>query len=312
MAYKLIVNNKEIEHVSGLEWSDNLEDCANIFNFSSDERFEAGSQFAFFDGKELVIQGVITQIKQQKAGLYTYTGYDFGFYLNKNSIVKQFRTPVNIADAFEILCREYAIPYEKMPQINATVKDIYKNRVLASVFKELLEIANAKIGKKYYFTCVKGKFELKQYEYREDCVFKLSDYYYTSSFNTLNNPDITISMEDLKNQVMVVNSGDKLVKKHIEKDLNNIKQYGLLQGVEVIDADKNNNLMRLALNKLSELNRLKTTISLSMLGDYRLRKGTIIPIKNKELGLDGNYLIKSSVHTIDSNKENINVVLEQV
>lgn len=117
MSYKLIVNNNEIQHISGLNWSDNLEDCANILSFTTDEQFEVGSQFALMSDNNLVMQGVLTDFHQSKRSLFDYTGYDCGFYLMKNKIVKQFRTPTRIDLAFEILCRDFQIPYGNIPQL---------------------------------------------------------------------------------------------------------------------------------------------------------------------------------------------------
>lgn len=307
---KLLINGKEIEHVGPIEWTDDLDSIANTISFSTDIQIEVGSKFALMDGKNTVLTGILATYTQNEPNLFQYGGYDFGFYLNKNSIIKQFNG-MKISDAFKRLCQEYNIPVGAIPQLNATVKKIYKNAVLSEVFKEFLELAESKLkADYYYFTCADGKFNVKKYEVNEDLNGFVGDIFSIASTDCLMSPSITVSMEDLRNQVIVTdNASDKVKKILTVKNSASISKYGLLQHVEQIDTDKNNNFNGIANNKLSELNKLKTTIDITMFGNKDMHKGVIMPVNNADLSLSGDYLIKSSRHVIDGTKEVVNTSL---
>lgn len=301
---KLLINGKELEHVGPIEWADDLDSNANTISFNADVQIEIGSKFALMDGKETVLTGIIATYTQNEPNLFQYGGYDFGFYLNKNSIIRQFNG-MKISDAFNSLCQEYKIPVGTIPPLNATVKKIYKNAVLSDVFREFLELAEKKLkADYYYFTCADGKFNIKKYTVNEDLNGFVGDVFSIASTDSLMSPSITVSMEDLRNQVIVTdNASDKITKKVLVKNSASISKYGLLQHIEQIDTDKNNNLSGVANNKISELNKLKTTIDITMFGNKDMHKGVIMPVNNADLSLSGDYLIKSSRHVIDGTKE---------
>lgn len=307
---KLLINGEVLEHTGPIEWGDNLEDIANTISFSSDEQIAPGSQFVLMDDTTHVMSGIVSDYTQNKANEFVYAGYDFGFYLNKNSIIKQFNS-MKISDAFNKLCSEFNIPVGEIPSMSTTVKKIYKGVNLSDVFKEFLELHTAKTGADYYyFTCRDGSFSVKKYEINEDLRGVVNDIMAIKSTDTLMSPSISVSMAELKNQIIVTdNSSDKISKLVKVNDAQSIAKYGLLQHVESVDTNKSNNLAGVAQNKLNELNQLQTTIDLTMLGNCEMHKGVIMPINNDELGLSGDYLIKSSRHNIDSVKEVVTVSL---
>jgi len=90
-----------------------------------------------------------------------------------------------------------------------------------------------------------------------------------------------------------------------------INTYGLLTCIETVDTNKQNNLSKLADNKLKELNKIKEEISLSLIADYRVSKGKLIDFNNTDYGLNNTYLIKSASHNIDSKQEIVNVSIEK-
>lgn len=309
---KLLIDGEVLEHAYPIEWSDDLTTVANTISFTTDEQIKIGSKFALMDGQNQIFTGVISEYTQNKLNEFSYAGYDFGFYLNKNSIIKQFNG-MKISDAFKKLCSDFNIPVGEIPDLNTTVKKIYKNVILADVFRELLELATAKTGNKsYYFTCIDGKFNIKKYELNEDLSGIVGDIFTINAIDSIMSPSISVSMEDLKNRVVVTdNDTDKISKQVTLSDSESISKYGLLQHIEQVDTDKKNNFSQIAKSKLAELNQLKTTIDLTMLGDYRMHKGVVLPVTNSDYSLSGDYLIKSSKHTITSTKETVTVSLEK-
>lgn len=308
----LLINGEALPHVGPIEWGDDLSNVANTISFTTDEQLQPGSSFALMDENIEVMTGIISEYSQSERNKFQYAGYDFGFYLNKNSIIKQFNGS-KISDAYKMLCNDFNIPAGDIPTMSSTVKKIYKNVVLADVFREFLELHKAKTGEDYYyFTCIDGRFNVKKYELNENLKGIVDGIYAYDSTLTIMSPNITVSMEDLKNRVIVTdNSSDKISKRITVSNSDSISKYGLLQHVEAVDTNKTNNLSKVANNKLAELNRLKTTIDLTMLGNYEMHKGVIIPIENEELSLSGDYLIKSSRHSLNGVKELVSVSLER-
>ena len=309
--HELLINGEVVPHVQNVEWADDLDNAASTISFTTDEQIEPGAVFVLLYNENTVLTGIVTEYTQNDPNLFQYGGYDFGFYLNKNSIIKQFNG-ITIYNAFKQLCNDFAIPIGSIAALSSTVKKIYKNTVISDVFNELLELNTAKTGKDcYYYTCASGSFELKKFELIEDLTGYNGSVMTIDSIKTIASPSVSVSMEDLKNKVVITdNKSDTVSKLVTVSDSMSISKYGLLQHVEQVDPEKENNLTTIAKTKLAELNQLKTTIDLTMLGDYRMRKGVIMPVTNERLQLEGDYLIKSSRHSITSSTETVTVSLQ--
>lgn len=122
---------------------------------------------------------------------------------------------------------------------------------------------------------------------------------------------VTHSFQELKNRVIYTDNNEKSLKRVFRESADSIRTYGLLTNIETVDTKKTNNLDKLAQDKLNELNRVNDTITLSMLGDFNVRKGVVIPLTINQYGLNGTYLIKKVTHTIDNQKEVVNFEIEQ-
>ncbi|MCD8025090.1 MAG: hypothetical protein LUE64_06100 [Candidatus Gastranaerophilales bacterium] len=309
-AYKYLINGAEVKNIISPEWSDDLKNYANTFSFSTDSTYEIGSMFQIIteDG-EIVLKGIITDFEQNELNIFQYSGFDCGFYINQNEIIEQFKK-IKISDAITKLCQNYEIPVGTIPEMTSTVTEIFKDKTLSEVFNQLIEYAKSKgCIKDIYSTCAKGKFEILSYETIEDLTGYVGIFSMQSQ-KTISSPSIKVSMQDLKNRVIIADSSDKKLTRITVSDSESISKYGLLQDVETLDTTKANNLSKIASNKLTELNKLSKSISMTMLGDYRMHKGVIMPIECDEFGFKGNFLITSSKHTIDGQKELVSVAVE--
>jgi len=310
MSYKYIIDGVEVENLINPEWSDDLNNYANTFSFSTYSTYEIGSMFQMVtDTGEIVLKGIITDFEQNQANVFQYSGYDCGFYINQNEIIEQFKK-IPISDAFKKLCSNYNIPVGTIPAMSSTVTEIFKDRTLSDVFTELLEYAKKKgCIKDVYFTCAKGRFDILSYETKTDLIGSDS-VFSAKSEKTINAPSIKVSMQDLKNRVIIADNSDKNRKRVTVSNSTSISKYGLLQDVETVDTSKTNNLSKIASEKLKELNKLSKTISMTMLGDYRMHKGVIMPIDCDLYGIKGNFLITQSKHSITGEIEKVSVTLE--
>ena len=325
--YKFLLNNtKDItDNVVKLSYSESLDDFASSFNFEyvSDEFEGLGitssvnnktvlNQLKILKNNKPVYVGYITDEEHTTdKNKFNYYGFDVGFYLNKNEVIKQFRNR-NIGDAIRELCKEYQINIETMPKFNQRVSKFYKDVIFSDVVKELLQFERDKGGRDdFYVDCKGGAFTIREYEYNENLGAVIANNIALDSFQTINNVHIKQSMQELKNRVIYTDNDKKSAYKVMRQDRNSISTYGLLTDIERVDTKKENNLEALAIKKLDELNKIAKTISLSMLGDERAKKGIVIPLNISEYGLNGTYLITNITHNITSHDEAIDISVKK-
>lgn len=74
--------------------------------------------------EEIVFQGIIVAEKQSGTNKYTYTCFDYCFYLNKSEIEIQFNG-VSGLDAIKVVCSENNVPLGNVADIKTKIKKIY-------------------------------------------------------------------------------------------------------------------------------------------------------------------------------------------
>lgn len=322
--YKFLLNNTDITNdILNFSYTENLEDVATSFNFSSLEDFDITSNV---NGKDVLNQisiidkdtnttcyiGYIFDVEHTvDKRKYNYSGFDVGVYLNKNEVIKQFKN-ANIGDAIEALCGEYQVNWASKPTFKANVSKIYKDVVFADILKEFLELEKTKGGANdLYIDCKRGMLNILKYQLEPNLSSLIANHIQVNSHDSIADVRTTKSILELKNRVIYSNNDAKSVYQVKEENVNSIATYGLLTTIETIDTNKNNNLKQLAKTKLNELDKITETYSIDkILGDYRIGKGKLIPLNIPIYNLVGNYLIKSATHNIDSKKELINVDID--
>ncbi len=162
-----------------------------------------------------------------------------------------------------------------------------------------------------YIDCKRGQLNILKYQLEPNLSSLIANHIQVSSHDSIAEVRTTKSIQELKNRVIYTNNDAKSTYRVVKDDVASINKYGLLTAVETIDTNKNNNLSQLAVNKLDELKKINETYSIDkMLGDYRIGKGKLIPLKIPTYSLIGKYLIKSTTHNIDNKKEIVNMELD--
>jgi len=317
--YDFYISDVKVNDLADLTYDENLDDVASSFSFSALHDYgittndklnsfkicEKGKKNAFYCGYITTCEHTSDKNK------WNYSGYDVGFYLNKNEVLIQFSN-VNIGDAIEKLCSEYQISLKNKPEFKNKVSKIYKDALFSDILKELLQLESDKTGRKnLYIDCKSGNLNIKEYSIEQNLSAKITENFLVNSHETISNISVKNSIEELKNRVIYTDNNEKSTKKMIATDNDSVKCYGLLTQVESIDTSKNNNLQSLAKKKLKELNQVNSEMSLSLLCDYRVAKGKIIDLDVKEYGLNGLYVIISCRHAITSNKDVANISIKK-
>ena len=98
---------------------------------------------------------------------------------------------------------------------------------------------------------------------------------------------------------------------NLQAENENMQKYGILNHIEEVEAKTDGEYIKIANKRLEELNKVTDSLSLTLLGDYQMHRGVVIPLKREDLNLNDRYLIKSSNHTISDSKETVNITIEK-
>ena len=295
------------------------------FDFTTSEKLELPTfieLYSEFD-KKSIFKGIVTKIYQNTKEYYQYLGYDWGFYLEKNSTIRQFKN-ATISEAICQLCKEYQLNVRLMPDIKYTINKTYIRESLSDILFDLYKNAVDKGFKDtFYFDCTDGHVNLTQYRTNNNLKGYIANIFSIDSINNIESFAITRDAEDLKNRVVVYcpvppnkkkgtqTQKTSYSKKYVLPNNKSIEKYGLLSYAEEVDDDKKVNYANIAEKKLNELLKVQDSISLNMIADYHMRKGVITTINNELLNLEGNYKIISSDHSIEGTKERVNVTVKK-
>lgn len=237
----------------------------------------------FYDDGQEIYTGTIVRIEKHIDGVYTITCFDNAFYLNKNEIRIQF-TDVTIKDAIQQLCERASVPCSIDCDINTKVTKIYDGEVISKILDDLLKLDTQTTGVEY------------TYDYYDSML-------HVNAINNLNvnlatepllsTLDITQSIENLVNNVVIIQGGEKQSQEVATvQDNESINKYGQFTHYEKID-DKVTNVQTVAQNVLTKLNKETTEYSASCLGQNDVRSGRLITI----VGLP--FLVTECTHNYD-------------
>lgn len=310
--------------VSDLSWNENLDTVGVSLSFSVpdvEDRYisrlmiMAGDTITVNNDDGELIRGVVVSVTRGYPKR-TVKVNDYGFYLNKNETVIQFKDK-SVSECLKILFGKVGISVGNICDMPAKVNSVYIKNV-NEIIKELIKTQEGNDGKKYYYE-LRGKdlyvFQLPTepipYIFKPAtnvAVFDVTDK------NAHSRGKYTHSIENLKNAVIAeVNSkksGEMPEKQFIARDEESIKKYGLLAENHSVNSDEVDNIQHLAETELKEKNTLKRELTMDFIGHDSARPGRVMHIADDYLGIDGNYRIKSVTHKINGNIHTMTCNLE--
>lgn len=269
-------------------------------SFSIAETVNPGDIIKFENGKNL-FTGIIVDITKNKFSK-DIKCLDFYFYLNKNKVIKQFDI-VDATTCIVSLLKMIGAKVGTVEKIATSIEKIYKNKTVAEIIADILDIVKDETGKKYILEITGITFNLVLYKKLNVKINK----------NHFGLPSVTESISEMKNKILVIsNEQDEVAISAEAKDEKNIKRFGMLQEIVEVDPDKDDmsKVRNIAEKKLKELNRVQRKASLEVLATDDLRAGRIVEVNIDEFGLRGSYLIKSCTHSISKGHHKANLELE--
>ncbi len=311
--YKLYINSQDItKYSSEIEWGDNMDSVGSEFSFKSLKKLYIGDKFLLTNNNIEVIRGILTDESYDKHLIYTYSGFCFGFYLNKNEVIIQFNN-VSASDAIRQLLNKVSIPVGNIPAMSTPIKKIYKDVVVYDIMKEILTTNFKKSGYKHIIEVNQGKVDILSYSnLGVNGTYELLPNQSIDITSALSSFSCTNSIQEMKNSVIVVDNKENSTRiKSQAKDSNNISKFGLLQQIETVN-DDNTKQAVVASTLLKDLNKIANKISVEMLGSDNVRSARILKFNYPELGFIGYYQVKSCKHrVINNNNHKINMELEK-
>lgn len=276
---------------------------------------DCGDKILLTKDDKTVFQGIITD--KNISGLFeeSFTAFDFAFYLNKSKIIKQFNN-INGSRAISSICSEQGIFLGEVPNLPTNINHIYFENTIAEIIDHILEQCNKETGKVYY----KEVLEDKLYIFEKGTKVINPTYKMAVNVATINvldelglNFSKGYSIADLKNKVTIITQNEKETQVIATKEDNkNIEKYGLLHHIESVDEKDINQATNIADNKLKELNTIKETLSLELLGDINIKAGMVLNINNEDVGISGKFNIISSNHSIENGVHKTSIEIERL
>lgn len=329
--YKIMLNkdskSEDITALVGeLSWNESLETVGISLSFSVPDtaekyvprlKIEAGDIIQLFNDSGEMIRAVVVNVSRDFPKR-TVKAYDFGFYLNKNDVVIQFKNQ-SVSDCLKQLFSSVGVSVGSICDMPANVKGVYIKNV-NEIIKELIKIQEDNDGKRYYYELRAEKIYVFQMpiepiNYTFKPAINVGAFDVTDK-NAHSRGKYSHSIENMKNSIIAeVNSktsGEMPEKQFIARDEESIKKYGLLAENYSINSDEAENIKELAKNKLKEKNTIKRELSMDFIGCDDARPSRIMHIVDDYLGIEGNFRITSVSHKISGCNHTMSCSLEQL
>lgn len=290
-----------LQKSNSISWGSDKDTISQELSFNSLVDLTEGTHIIFNIDSKKTFMGMV--IKKSKSKLsYSYTCFDYSFYLNKNETIIQFNKMA--ADlALKQLCGKFGIKINCVG-ITTLISKIYKDMTLNAIIEDILEIAELELGTKYIKEMINDILYIrKQKEYRISPKFILAE-------------DLTVnsSIEEMKNKVLVV-SNDEANNRILatSSDATNIKKFGSLQEVLTVEAKDIGKAKNIADNHLKTNNKIFKDTTLNILvisGGEEIRANRSIGLSIKSMGIDGLYNIKSASNVLENGQHKCALTLE--
>ena len=305
--FQIVADGIDITAYAGnISWQNTLDELATSLSFEvakTDTKYlnfyapAEGSIVSIMTGWE-IYKGIVIYVDDGSDTVNKYTSCDFGWYLNKSAETYQFNK-MTAKKAITKICEDYGIPIESIPELDTEITQIYLDKALSDIIKDILK------------SCSGGyNLDVTPKGVR---IYKLGEFYAYPEFRITTNTHLiyspllrgsvshSTSIEEMKNSIKVVSEKDNVYSLlATKKDDTSISKYGLLQKVIKIDPEKEN-ANTVASAQLAELNQKNEAFSceiIEAMNSYT-RAGMIITIDAMNYVIEGSgHSIKNGIHYV--------------
>lgn len=314
------VNGKIIDlsdTVFSLEWETTLEEQAGKLTMTcvDDKKtyFTEGSRITVTIGNVGLFIGYVFKRGRTEGTVLTVTAYDQMRYLQNKDIVNM---PImTSSEVFTKICKEQELTYKVVQSSSYKCPaKVHDNKSYYEMIQAALDDTLTNTGNWYF---VRDNFGVLEHVAIKNLLTPviIGDSSLLSSYSFESSID-----DDTYNQVKLTRDNKKTVKRevYIVKDSENIGRWGKLQYYESMDEDANEAQIKAKAETILALkNRPTRSLSLSCLGDNRIRAGNgvvlnISELSNENIPNNQNALVYRCTHKFESDSHTMTLDLEVI
>ena len=320
--YKVMIKDIDVtDYISDLNWRDSVDTLGVEVDFTlATNRYDKNLEFLYSItlgdpiqvinsvGETLIQAIIVTESPNGKT--MNFTAYDMAWYLNKSTIIKQFKKMVG-NDCIKSLCSEIGIKVE-VSGLDTKIDKIYKDKTISGVIYDIIEQCSQFNSKKFFIEYDKGTLKVGPFKkIKVTGQFEMHKGNFIDISQNIGSVSLTKSIVDMKNSVLVITENKGAVRTiGQEQDSKNIEKYGKLQEVITLDEKEFSKANLVAKNELKKLNKITEDFSIDVLGDDKVKSGRVIDLNIPLFNLFGEYIVKESTHTITNNIHRASLKLE--
>lgn len=307
--------------IGNLAWSSNTDALGEELSFEtayndsayfkSLDTVKPGDQLALMNGSRFLNYFIV--VTSTSGGRFgkSFACFDRSWYLNKNETVIQFKK-ASASQAISKLLDKFGVKHN-IAKIPTLITKIYKDQTISDIIKDILDQVQQETKTKYRIEMVKDVLTIhKQKDMLINPMIRItSNTPAVPATKTLSNPNRQLSIDEMKNTVIVVSEGDdsaKIFAKATSKS--SVSKYGQLTEVVTLDSKNAAQARNIAANTLADLNKVAETVTFDMLGHDDIRAGRLIKVNEPVTGIIGTYLIKTANHTEQKGIHRVSMELE--
>ena len=293
--------NEILSKSTSIAWGSDKDTLAVDLSFNSLKELTEGTIVELLIDSKVTFMGSAIE-KNKTKNQFSYSCQDFARVLGKNETIIQFNK-ITGSTAIKQLCAKFGVK-ANCATITTLISKIYKDFTLADIIADILEQAELEKGFKY----------IKEMRGDTLYIIKLVDLKIYPKFILSEDLEVTSSIEDMKNKILVV-SNDENNNRILANvsDPKNINTYGSFQEVLTVEAKDISKAKNIATNRLAEVNKVfkDTTLDIIVIsGGEDIRANRLISLKIDSMGLNGWYTIKSCSNTLENGLFKSSITLE--
>lgn len=307
------------EYVLRYVWSGDVEQCARRLDFEI--AFNTPDKDAGFIGLDLKLGGTILleyvddygsstelfngRIFSRKRNSNTYTfefvAYDQLIYLAKNKLCLAFYN-AKATDAINLVCSKIGIETaEGNPTLGTLINFMADEKSGSEIIQMILAKVRADTGIVYTASAINGQLTVIMQG-------TVIEGYAADASGGVTSADHSENIENMINRVELWDDHGNFVTA-ITAD-NDIKEYGMLQEIYKIQPPVEGESVDNYKAAEALLNGIESESQLHAVGNIQCVSGYSVLVK--EEGLQGNFLIKSDVHTFENNTHMMDLTLTYI
>lgn len=320
--YKIVVKNKDITEFTGdISWRDSIDTLGAELTFDVaanryDKNFSFLWDITLGDSVQLInkqgeslLQCIIVS-ENPNGKMTSFTAYDMAWYLNKSTVIKQFKKMVG-NDCIKSLCKEIGIKVE-VSGLDNKIDKIYKDKTISDVIWDIIKQCSQHNSKRFFIEMDKGILKIEPFKkIKVTGKYQMHKDFFLDVQQNAGNVSLNRSIVDMKNSILVVTENKKAVRTvGKEQDEGSIKKYGKLQQVVILDEKEHKKATLVAKNELKKLNKITENFSIDVLGDDKVKSGRVIDLDLPFLNIKGEFFIKESNHSLQNGIHKASLSLE--